>query len=53
VIAEVWDARRPAWRMVEPQFDQHDDVDVLDVPRDPTSVSPPRHDPERITLRTA
>lgn len=34
VIAEVWDARAACWRLVEPQFDQRDDIDPLDVPRD-------------------
>lgn len=32
VVAEVWDGSR--WRLVEPQFDERDDIDLLDVPRD-------------------
>lgn len=32
VVAELWDGTR--WRLVEPQFAEHDRVDLLDVPRD-------------------
>jgi hypothetical protein len=32
VVAELWDGDR--WRLVEPQLPEHDDMDVLDVPRD-------------------
>lgn len=32
VVAELWDGSR--WRLVEPTFAEHDDIDLLDVPRD-------------------
>jgi hypothetical protein len=32
VVAELWDGAR--WRLVEPTLAEHDDIDLLDVPRD-------------------
>jgi hypothetical protein len=32
VVAELWDGSR--WRLVEPTLAEHDDIDLLDVPRD-------------------
>jgi AcrR family transcriptional regulator len=38
VVAEIWDGDR--WRLVEPGFATHDEVDVMDVPRDRFLVGP-------------
>ncbi|MFI5776781.1 transglutaminase-like domain-containing protein [Nocardia sp. NPDC051570] len=34
VVAEVWDRAESRWRLVDAEFAEHDEIDVLDVPRD-------------------
>ncbi|MFI5782074.1 transglutaminase-like domain-containing protein [Nocardia sp. NPDC051570] len=39
-VAEVWDDGESRWRLVDPQLVEHDEFDVLDVPRDAFLTGP-------------